>query len=290
MTDNARPIAGPRDQMRLKRDDATGLEAVAARFHSHAYDMHFHDEWLVGVTHAGVQDFFCRGRRRQSTPGRVILIEPGERHDGQAVAADGFAYNMLYMPQALIRDAMGGNDAHIGFSQTLADDEELFHAVARACEAIFLEAPRLMIEDCRDRVTNHLFRHLSPHMGHDAAEKAPAPHPVAARTMDYLRARFDEEFGLDELAEAVGAADRFQLSRGFRRAYGTSPHACLVQLRLAEARRLLREKVPPAEAAALSGFADQSHMGRWFRRAYGMTPAAYRRGRTNVPEIAAAKG
>ncbi len=67
----------------------------------------------------------------------MILIEPGERHDGQAVAADGFAYNMLYMPQALIRDAMGGNDAHIGFRQTLADDKELFHAVARACEAIF---------------------------------------------------------------------------------------------------------------------------------------------------------
>jgi AraC-like DNA-binding protein len=107
--------------------------------------------------------------------------------------------------------------------------------------------------------------------------------------MEYLRARFDEEFGLDELAQAAGAADRFQLARGFRREFGTSPHAYLVQLRLAEARRLLREKVPPAEAAALSGFADQSHMGRWFRRAYGMTPAAYRRGRTNVPEIAAAK-
>ncbi len=72
--------------------------------------------------------------------------------------------------------------------------------------------------------------------------------------MDYLRARFDEEFGLDELAEAVGAADRFQLSRGFRRAYGTSPHACLVQLRLAEARRLLREKCRrrrPQHSAAL---------------------------------------
>ncbi|MFP3649148.1 AraC family ligand binding domain-containing protein, partial [Paraburkholderia sp. SIMBA_054] len=78
----------------------------------------------------------------------VILIEPGERHDGQAVAADGFAYNMLYMPQSLVRSAMGGNDAYIGFRETLADDGQLFHAVARACEAIFLEAPRLMIEDC----------------------------------------------------------------------------------------------------------------------------------------------
>ena len=287
MTDTNHHGHDARDIMRLKRDDATGLEAVAARFHSHAYDMHFHDEWLVGVTHEGVQDFFCRGKRRQSTPGRVILIEPGERHDGQAVAADGFAYNMLYMPQSLVRSAMGGNDAQIGFRETLADDGQLFHAVARACEAIFLEAPRLMIEDCRDQVTNHLARHLARHLGQDVTEKGSAPHPVAARAMDYLRARFDEEFGLDELAEAVGAADRFQLSRGFRREYGTSPHACLVQLRLAEARRLLREKVAPAEASALSGFADQSHMGRWFRRAYGMTPAAYRKGRTNVPEIAA---
>jgi len=57
-----------------------------------------------------------------------------------------------------------------------------------------------------------------------------------------------------------------------------------VQLRLAEARRLLREKVAPAEAAALSGFADQSHMGRWFRRAYGVTPAYYRKRCSKLPD------
>jgi hypothetical protein len=42
---------------------------------------------VVGVTHDGVQDFFCRGARRQSTAGRVILIEPGERHDTEHGAA-----------------------------------------------------------------------------------------------------------------------------------------------------------------------------------------------------------
>ncbi|RYY91462.1 MAG: AraC family transcriptional regulator, partial [Comamonadaceae bacterium] len=39
-----------------------------------------------------------------------------------------------------------------------------------------------------------------------------------------------------------------------------------------------------------SGFADQSHFGRWFRRAYGLTPAAYRSGRTNVPDTGRAAG
>jgi transcriptional regulator GlxA family with amidase domain len=102
--------------------------------------------------------------------------------------------------------------------------------------------------------------------------------------MDYLYAHHAQAFGLDELARSAGAADRFQLARAFRRQFGTSPHACLVEIRLAHARAMLRTKVDPAEAAAASGFADQSHLGRWFRRAYGITPAAYRRGRTNVPD------
>ena len=92
-----------RDKFQLRRDQATGLEAVGAQFHSHAYDMHFHDEWLVGVTHHGVQDFFCRGQRRQSTTGKIMLIEPGELHDGQAIRDDGFTYSMLYLPQSLVR-------------------------------------------------------------------------------------------------------------------------------------------------------------------------------------------
>lgn len=59
------------DFVQLVRHPQSGIEAVTARFGGHAKDMHRHEEWLVGVTHAGVQDFFCRGRRRQSTSGRV---------------------------------------------------------------------------------------------------------------------------------------------------------------------------------------------------------------------------
>ncbi|MBK3424872.1 helix-turn-helix domain-containing protein, partial [Methylobacterium ajmalii] len=111
---------------------------------------------------------------------------------------------------------------------------------------------------------------------------------LAERALDYLHAHAATPFGLDALARAVGAADRFQLARAFRRRFGTSPHACLVELRLVRARALLRERVPPAEAALMAGFSDQSHLGRWFRRAYGLTPAAYRRGRTDVPDGGAA--
>ncbi len=93
-----------------------------------------------------------------------------------------------------------------------------------------------------------------------------------------------DEVGIDALARASGAGDRFQLTRAFRAVYGTSPHAYLVQIRLLSGRHLLARGEAPADVAAACGFADQSHFGRWFRRAYGVTPAAYRACCTDVPD------
>ncbi|WP_083469202.1 AraC family transcriptional regulator [Methylobacterium variabile] len=277
--------ASPRDFVHLRRDSASGIEAVTARFLGHAYDMHHHDEWLVGVTHEGVQDFYCRGVRRQSTAGRVILIEPGERHDGQALQETGFRYSMLYLPQGWLRDAMGGSDAGIGFRRTLADDRQLGGAILAACRAIFHAPSPLAVDATLDGLVEGLRHHLGVAAPGPRADGGPE---VAERAMAYIRAHAATAFGLDDLTRAAGAADRFQLARSFRRRFGTSPHACLVEMRLAHARALLRAGVPPAEAALAAGFSDQSHLGRWFRRAYGLTPAAYRTGRTNVPDAAEA--
>jgi AraC-like DNA-binding protein len=270
------------DFVRLARDTRSGIEAVTARFHGHAYDMHRHDEWLVGVTHAGVQDFFCRGQRRQSTSGRVILIEPGERHDGQALDAEGFSYSMLYLPQAWLREHLGGRDGDIGFRQTLADHRPLGMAVARACGALLGGSPGLLFDEARDQVLAFLCRQF----GKQGPAEACAAAQVAERGMDYIQAHYAEAFGLEELARQAGAVDRYQLARAFRRRFGSSPHACLVEIRLEKARAMLRSGTPPAQAALTSGFADQSHLGRWFRRAYGLSPSAYRFARTNVPDTA----
>lgn len=271
-----RPAAKRTDFFRLRRDPGTGLEAVRARFHGHAYDMHSHDdEWLAGVTHDGLQDFFCRGQRRQSHPGRVILIEPGERHDGRSPHPEGFAYSMLYLPGHWLQAELGG-DAAIGFRATVTDDPLLARAIAEACAAVLDDVPTLAVEAGRDAVLARLRHHL-----HARTPETPAPdHGLAARAMAYLRAHYAEDVTSADLVAATGAESRFQIARAFSARFGTAPHRQLVQLRLAEARRLLRQGAAPAEVAAACGFADQSHLTRWFRRAYGLPPAAFVRGRS----------
>ena len=278
-------MSRPADRISLVRDAASGVEAIHARFAGHAYDLHRHDDWLAGVTLKGVQDFFCRGRRQRSTAGRVILIEPGEAHDGQAGCMAGFAYRMLYLPQAWLRAGLGEvGTAGLRFSSTLADDPLLADAITLAGHACAQPCQQL----ARDAALDGVLSRLRSHLGCRACGDAAKPVPIwALRARECLHDAVARDIGSDDLARAAGAADRFQLARAFRAAYGASPHAYLVQIRLVQARRLLASGGRPAEVAAACGFADQSHLGRWFKRAYRMTPAAYRACCTSVPDRAA---
>ncbi|WP_313679928.1 AraC family ligand binding domain-containing protein, partial [Pantoea vagans] len=88
----------------LRRDAVSGIEALRAHFTGHAYDPHWHDSYLIGVTEQGVQQFHSRRKQHQSRPGTVFMLEPEELHDGDAINDSGFTYRMLYLsPQQIAR-------------------------------------------------------------------------------------------------------------------------------------------------------------------------------------------
>ncbi|AJY09669.1 AraC family transcriptional regulator [Burkholderia dolosa] len=277
---------GTRDHWLVaRRDPETGIESLRAHFSGHAYDPHDHDDMLIGYTEQGVQRFQCHRSLHTSVPGRAILIEPGALHDGHAPEAGGFTYAMLYLPQAWVDRAArrlnlpGLAGVEAAFGHTLVDDRSLVDAIRQAFVALHGNEGKL----ARDQTLDRLLTRLGGELRDPAQSSATIVPPAIARVRDLLHAHVDANLGLDELAELAGI-DRFRLTRLFQRAFGTSPHAYLVRLRLRAARRLLAAGRTPAQAAADVGFADQSHLGRWFRRAYRITPAAYRRLCTNVPD------
>ena len=99
---------------------------------------------------------------------------------------------------------------------------------------------------------------------------------AARRARDYMQSAYASSPSLDDLADHAGAS-KFSLVRLFRRTFGITPHAFLIQVRVQRARALLAAGVPPNEAALRVGFTDQSHLGRHFVRSMGMTPSVYAR-------------
>ena len=195
---------------------------------------------------------------------------------------------MLYLPQRWWRSGLADMcSGDPGFATCLDDDPALAAAIHSASAALFQPGEQL----ARDAALDALSHRLHPHLGRSARPVvALRDVRVARRARECLHEALAADPGADALARSAGAADRFHLARSFRAAYGTSPHAYLVQIRLVRARHLLAGGERPADVATACGFADQSHLGRRFRRAYGVTPAAYRALCTGVPDRAAGKG
>jgi len=274
------------DWVDLKKDNGTDIETLRAHFKGHAYDPHWHDSYLIGVTEQGVQQFHCRREKHTSTPGRTFFLEPGEIHDGDTRNPKGFTYRQLYLPQNWLKQQLKTlfeqcpDNFELSVDSTLSDDRRLAMAVSQAFLTLHTEEVQILRDGALDGMlelmTQHLYwRKVSSNKGLNQ--------PVALKTKDYLHAHLRSNIGLQEIAQDIGC-DRFRLNREFKRSFGLSPHAYLIQLRLVEARHLLRLGYEPADIATDLCFSDQSHLGRWFKRAYRLTPSDYQKRCTKIPD------
>jgi AraC-like DNA-binding protein len=102
--------------------------------------------------------------------------------------------------------------------------------------------------------------------------------PAALRRIrDYVDSHLEQNIDLESLA-ATAELSLFHFARTFKQSEGTTPHAFVLERRLARARELLTQTdLPLSEVAFAVGFADQSHLTRRFRQVIGVSPGQFRK-------------
>jgi AraC-like DNA-binding protein len=262
---------GRRDWFRvaLDGDSPVRLEADLSRFR---YAPHRHDTYAIGVTLAGVQSFSYRRARRDCLPGSVIVLHPDEIHDGQAGTDDGFRYRMIYLDPAEIRAALSNYAQSLPFLKDGHSENALLRRAV--VEAVMdLERPLSPLE--RTGAVQAIADALLL-QDPSASARSRIPTFGVSQKMTLARDFLHEEAtsSLAMLERAVGL-NRYELSRQFRKAYGTSPYRYQMMRRLERARTFLGQNESIAEVAYRCGFADQSHLTRQFKAAYGITPGQW---------------
>ena len=97
------------------------------------------------------------------------------------------------------------------------------------------------------------------------------------RVVDKMKADLAADLGLNTLAAESGYS-RSHFLRTFRAAMGCSPHQWLTQLRVEQAKTVLRENSISLINIALDcGFSSHAHFSNTFRQIVGVTPSDYRR-------------
>jgi AraC-like DNA-binding protein len=267
------PSAG--EYVRFHRFPLTGIDPMTATT-ARSFPRHTHDQYGIGLIDSGGHASWSDLGQVEAGPGSFICVNPGEVHDGRAVGHRGRSWRILYFDPARMQSTYTDiyDSAHETFTfkaPTFTDlqmralfDSAFKYATARtqqgdamACETATLE--------------------LAARLGtHSTARRKTADRSLPG--IQRARSRIDDDpaapLTLLQLAREVGLS-RYQLIRAFARELKLTPHAYIMQRRIALARRLLRAGHPVVEVATTAGFYDQSHLNRCFVRQFGLTPLRY---------------
>src|SRR5438270_632036 len=70
-------------------DEFGGIDLLRADASTHRYVRHSHEGYALGVVEAGAHGFAARGEVWTAIPGRVVIVNPDDAHDGGPAARDG---------------------------------------------------------------------------------------------------------------------------------------------------------------------------------------------------------
>ena len=265
-----------RERARLKRHAGLGnLEMLAARYRDHAYALHTHPTYVLGVVVAGVEKLRI-GRRNYLAPSGSISSSTRKNRMTARKAVPPAGPRTCYPAADLMREIADELElpALPMFAEGVLQAPELAqafvqaHRLAAADRAMESEVAMLaVLRDLARRFGDTKIR-ARPHDGSEAARRF-------RLYRDLIEADIAASFDLTRLA-AIAGVTRFQVIRDFKHTAAMTPGQYLRDRRIRAAVELMGTDMPLAGIAAELGFADQSHLTRLFKTMKGLSPGTYR--------------
>ncbi len=257
----------------------TGVKLLNARMADFTYDKHAHEEYCIGVTLKGRQDFFCSGANHKSRVGNVIYFNPEEVHDGHAGDASVLEYDMLYIaPEKLIplMKALGlHNPNHLRLKETLFNDPLLRQQVIQMSQLLHSKASsQIEQESGLIQLAESLVRVGGSRLSFSASNGH--KDKLLLRAKDFIHSNLEQTLTVDNISLAANMS-KYHFIRLFREQFGITPHQYVLNCRINQAIQALEQGSDITDVALRLGFADYSHLNRKFKRIFGMTPKQYQR-------------
>ena len=244
------------------------------------YDRHWHSTFGIGFMERGAHRSASGRGTVDAHAGEVITNNPGEVHDGRPLGGPSRRWRMVFMDPAVMASMSNAANAPAGdlqLTRPVFRDRRLasvLRCLLQRLEQWSAATPTspdeaLACEESLVLACELALRH------HSTSRPGRDERGDVSRARDRLADDLLHPPSLSQLAAVVGLS-KFQLLRRFERAYGTTPHQWLRQVRVERVRAAIRNGASLAQAAADCGFADQSHMTRAFVEHFGFTPGAWR--------------
>ncbi len=232
---------------------------------------HRHDEIELNLPEGGTVTYRFGGEPVLLQPGRLAVFWAGRVHSITACSALRLTWITIPISMWLdwrLPDPLGS--AVLAGQMVMAPRAEAGDPARFAAWCADLDQGGTVVQAAGLEIHARLLRLA----GAGGTVRRVADQDAAGRVARLLVARFTERLTIRDLA---GVADLHphHLNRAFRLAFGTTVHAYLTGLRLAEAKRLLAEGVAARDAGLAAGFGSTAAFYASFTAKFGMSPGKW---------------
>jgi AraC family transcriptional regulator len=219
--------------------------------------------------------------------GSFFLTSGGAPYDvrWKAVTPEPFETMLVFVELPLLQRALeevfGEDTSHAQLRDGSAFTDDALNSLMEQLRDALMrqEASPLFVQGLAQMIAIHLARDYGETNEESRGASPSLPGYKLRQITDWMSEHISEDFSLDELAARVGLS-KFHFQRLFKSAVGVSPSRYQINLRLNEARQLLREtKMSVVDVALEVGYTNPSHFAQLFRRETGLSPSDYRRQR-----------
>jgi len=244
-----------------------GITALSASLEDFSYKKHAHEEYALGVTLKGKQEYSLDGFTQASYESGVMLFNPEQVHDGRSGKwKDTVDYVMLYIKPKLFLEAVNKKDI-VQFSSPIVYKQNMRQSILNLSYAILNEKDEALCSELLLNVTDNFTTN-------DFTLDYKKDSSLIKKAKEMIYYEIENILDLDSISKELGMT-KFQFIRLFKSNTKITPYQFFLNSKVIHSKNYL-EKTKDLYATVVEfGFSDLSHFNRHFKRFYGVTPYEY---------------
>lgn len=239
--------------------------ALSASMTDFTYKKHCHEEYALGVTLRGIQQYNLDGSLQSSHKNGVMLFNREQTHDGSSFDKAGIDYVMLYIKPEVILEILGKKE--LRFATPILYDNKLAqcilslsHAIQNGkeealCSELLLTLIQLVSVteiDTDRRINNTLVK----------------------KAKEMMYSSLEHVLKLDDLSKEFDLS-KYQFIRAFKTYTGISPYQFFLNCKVEHAKQSIEKNKDIYSAIVDYGFTDLTHLNKHFKSVFGITAHQY---------------
>jgi AraC-like DNA-binding protein len=246
-----------------KSADILALSASITEF---TYKKHCHEEYALGVTLRGIQQYNLDGSFQLSHKNGVMLFNPEQSHDGSSYDRAELDYVMLYIKPALLLEILGKKE--LRFSSPIVYNAKLARCIITLSHANQNGKEELLCSELLLTLVD-----LISNTNIDTAYRKNNEFVKKAKEMMFDN--IENVLKLDDLSQEFDMS-KYQFIREFKHHTGISPYQFFLNCKVEHAKQFIEKNKDIYTAVAECGFVDLTHLNRHFKSVFGITAFEYK--------------